>query len=341
MSAWSLTGISKSYRQGKNKVMALDAIDLSLEPHELLVVLGPAGAGKTTLLRLIAGLEPPDSGSIRFGSEDLTHAAPGSRDVAMVFQNFSLYPHLSVYDNIAFSLQPSAMSGGGGNLSTLEIESRVKGAATLLGLADKLDRHPGTLSGGEMQRVAIGRCLVRRPKLFLFDEPLVNLDAKLRENLRSELHRMQRETGTAMVYVTHDQAEAMTLADRLVVLEGGKILQVGDPQTLYRRPASARVAQLLGMPPINLFTPEQAVRLGLPPGQGAFAAVRPENFTVTPQAQGPGRVITQERLGHAHVVVVEVAGLWVRVLQPRVDGFSPGDRVSLGVEAGEILWLAG
>lgn len=338
MPAWSLSGVTKSYRQGREKVVALDRFDLAIEPHELLVVLGPAGAGKTTLLRIMAGLEQPDSGEIRCGAEDMTMAAPSARDVAMVFQNFSLYPHLSVYDNIAFALRSNPDLGTGG-LPTLEIDSRVRGAAALLSLADKLDRRPGTLSGGEMQRVAIGRCLVRRPKLFLFDEPLVNLDAKLRESLRSELHRMQRETGTAMVYVTHDQAEAMTLADRLVVIDRGQVLQVGEPDWVYRQPVNARVAQLLGMPPINLFNPEQASRLGLPPGEGAFAAVRPESFVVTPNPLGGGKVLAIERMGRTDVVIVEASGQLVRAMHPRGEALRVGEPVSLTVDEVDILWL--
>ena len=226
---------------------ALRGIDLDAGRDELLVVLGPTGAGKTTLLRTIAGLEQPDAGTITMAGRDVTALDPASRDVALVFQNFSLYPRWSVRRNLEFPLRAP-----GRNVPEAEIQSRVAWAADLLRITRFLDREASRLSGGEMQRVAIGRAIVRRPRLFLMDEPLTNLDAKLREALRVELVELRRELKTPMVFVTHDQAEALSMADRIVVLSEGRILQTGAPREIYERPASPVVALQLGQPAINL-----------------------------------------------------------------------------------------
>ena len=222
-------------------------IDLDAGRDELLVVLGPTGAGKTTLLRTIAGLEQPDAGTITMAGRDVTALDPASRDVALVFQNFSLYPRWSVRRNLEFPLRAP-----GRNIPEAEIQSRIAWAADLLRITRYLDREASRLSGGEMQRVAIGRAIVRRPRLFLMDEPLTNLDAKLREALRVELVELRRELKTPMVFVTHDQAEALSMADRIVVLSEGRILQTGAPREIYERPASPVVALQLGQPAINL-----------------------------------------------------------------------------------------
>jgi multiple sugar transport system ATP-binding protein len=334
MPRWSLRGLSKSYRQAGRDIRALDAVSLSIEANEFLVVLGPASAGKTTLLRLIAGLERPDFGQIYRDDTDITSWPVERRDVAMVFQNFAVYPHFTVYDNLAFPLRPHT-----GLWPKVEIEKRVLAAAEMLGIRNLLPRHPGTLSGGELQRVAIGRCLVRRPSLFLFDEPLVNLDAKLRENLRSELHRIQRETGIAMIYVTHDQSEAMTLADRMGVLDGGRLLQIGEPATVYLRPNHSRVARLLGMPPINLFTPTQAAALGLPVGEGRWAGLRPENIQVMGDPNGAGQIIATERFGHAEVLVIQAADQIIRAYVSGNSSLRSGEKIKLIVDASSVFWL--
>ena len=236
---------------------ALRGVSFEICPDELLVVLGPTGAGKTTLLRTIAGLEKCDSGSIRMAGEDVTDLAPAARDVALVFQNFSLYPDRSVRKNIEFPLRAP-----GRGMSEAQIQERVNWAAGILKISHLLDRPATRLSGGEMQRVAIGRAIVRRPRIFLMDEPLTNLDAKLREALRVELVMLRRELKTPMIFVTHDQAEAMSMADRIVVLGGGQVLQTGTPEEIYRRPVSPEVARQLGQPAIN-FIP--AGKLGLDP----------------------------------------------------------------------------
>jgi len=228
-------------------VRALDGASFSVREGELVVVLGPTGAGKTTLLRAIAGLEIPDAGSIRLGGRDAAPLAPAERDVALVFQNFSLYPSRTVRENLAFPLRAPGRA-----LAKPEIDERVAWAAKLLSIEKLLDRPARRLSGGEMQRVAIGRAIVRRPKLFLMDEPLSNLDAKLREALRVELRELARSMGTPVLWVTHDQAEALSMADRVVVLADGRVLQEGRPEEIYFSPASPRVARLLGNPPMNV-----------------------------------------------------------------------------------------
>jgi multiple sugar transport system ATP-binding protein len=243
-SALSVSELSVSF--GKESV--LKAITFDLRPAELLVILGPTGAGKTPLLRTLAGLETPSSGSIAIGDQKVTDMLPADRDVTMVFQNFSLYPDRSVRQNLAFPLRAPAL-----DLPESEIDDRVDWAAGLLKISHLLDRPATQLSSGEMQRVAIGRAIVRRPRVFLLDEPLTNLDAKLRESLRIELIKLQRELETPMIYVTHDQAEALSMADRIAVLSEGRITQIGTPEDIYEAPNSPSVARLLGFPSINLF----------------------------------------------------------------------------------------
>ncbi len=237
-----LDHIRKTFPGG---VRALDGLALAAADGELLVLVGPSGCGKTTTLRVIAGLELPDSGSVRLDGRDLTGLAPRHRDVAMVFQHPALYPHLSVRENLAFGLSLR-------RTPRAEVRARVDEAADMLGIGDLLDRRPKTLSGGQQQRVALGRAVVRRPRLFLLDEPLASLDGPLRTRMRAEIRRLQAHLGTAMIYVTHDQTEAMTLGHRVAVLDEGRVQQVDEPQTLYRRPANRRVAALIGSPPMNL-----------------------------------------------------------------------------------------
>ena len=271
------------------EAVVIPPLDLAIEKGEFLVLVGPSGCGKTTTLRMIAGLEPVTAGRVSIDGRDVTHARPGERDVAMVFQNYALYPHMSVRDNIGY-----AMRVHGTPRAT--IAERVDEAAALLGLEPHLDRKPRLLSGGQRQRVAIGRALVRHPQVFLFDEPLSNLDAKLRVEMRTEIKLLQRRLGTTAVYVTHDQIEAMTMADRVVVMRAGRIEQAADPITLYERPVSRFVANFIGSPAMN-FLPARieggAVRLGdqtlpLPPGEADRLGARGEVvFGIRPEHMRP------------------------------------------------------
>ena len=242
MSSVILSGVRKLY----GAMEVIKGIDLVIEDREMVVFVGPSGCGKSTLLRMIAGLEDVDYGSIEIGGQDVTERAPAARGVAMVFQNYALYPHMSAYDNLAYGLRRARVPRD-------EVDQRVREAARLLQITELLDRRPKSMSGGQRQRVAIGRAIVRKPEVFLFDEPLSNLDASLRVEMRSQIARLHRELQTTMIFVTHDQVEAMTLADRIVVLNGGKIEQVGTPREIYHHPANLFVASFIGSPAINLF----------------------------------------------------------------------------------------
>ena len=241
MSSIELSGVTKAF--GKTPV--IEGLDLQLKEGEFTVLVGPSGCGKTTTLRMIAGLEEVSSGKILIGSTDVTNLEPRERDVSMVFQNYALYPHLTVEKNIAFPLQARGVP-----LSRARVRAREVAAA--LGIEEMLSRKPAELSGGQQQRVAIGRAIAREPQVFLFDEPLSNLDAKLRVEMRTEILRLQRQAGTTTVYVTHDQEEAMTLSDRMVVMKDGRIVQQGSPSSLYAEPADVFVAQFIGSPQMNL-----------------------------------------------------------------------------------------
>ena len=334
--------LAKSFGRAR----ALDGVELELGAGEILVVLGPTGAGKTTLLRTLAGLETPDAGSIRLHGRDVTHAPPRERDVALVFQNFSLYPGWSVRRNLEFPLRAP-----GRNLAEEEIARRVARAAEQLGIAALLERDSRRLSGGEMQRVAIGRAIVREPALFLMDEPLANLDAKLREALRVELAALVRARGVPMVYVTHDQAEALSMADRVAVLSGGRVLQTGAPREVYLRPRSPEVARALGSPPMNEI---DAVRRGerwladdgtplctaAPSApERARLGVRPEH--VAPEGgPAPAQIEVVEDAGPHRVLVARFAGTRVHLLAPRTFGARPGDTIHPRI-AGErvVVWV--
>ncbi|HZH46033.1 MAG TPA: sn-glycerol-3-phosphate ABC transporter ATP-binding protein UgpC [Roseococcus sp.] len=261
MAQVSLRKIVKEYEGG---VQAVKGIDLDIADHEFVVLVGPSGCGKSTTLRMIAGLEEISSGEVSIGGAVVNDIPPRDRDIAMVFQNYALYPHMSVYDNMAFGLMLRKFDKG-------EIRRRVENAARILDIGELLDRKPKALSGGQRQRVAMGRAIVRDPKVFLFDEPLSNLDAKLRVQMRTEIKKVHQTVRTTTVYVTHDQVEAMTLADRVVVMNGGIIEQVGPPQELYHHPATRFVAGFIGSPAMN-FLPARlengagALRLNLPDG---------------------------------------------------------------------------
>jgi multiple sugar transport system ATP-binding protein len=268
----------------------LSEFNLKVEPGQFLVLVGPSGSGKSTILRLISGLEQPTGGEIWLGGKLINQVFPKDRDLAMVFQNYALYPHLTVFDNIAFPLKLR-------RVNKTEIEKRVKEVADLLNLEETLDRKPATLSGGQRQRVALGRAIIRQPKVFLFDEPLSNLDAQLRTTLRAELLKLQRRLNTTSVYVTHDQLEAMTLGDKVVVLQNGKSQQEGTPADLYNRPANKFVAEFIGSPGMNFLSGKinqqkmfvnQNLNLSLPnqlssipEGKEVWLGVRPEDILLS------------------------------------------------------------
>ncbi|MEF8902788.1 MAG: sn-glycerol-3-phosphate ABC transporter ATP-binding protein UgpC [Haloarculaceae archaeon] len=242
-----LDELTKVFEAAGGPLVAVEELDLDIEEGEFVVVVGPSGCGKSTTLRMLAGLETVTDGEIRIAGEAINEKAPKDRDIAMVFQDYALYPHKTVEENIAYGLRLST------DLSEEEIRKRVEEATDMMGISELLDKKPGALSGGQQQRVATGRAIVREPEVFLFDEPLSNLDAKLRKHMRTELARIHTELGITTIYVTHDQEEAMTLADRIVVLNDGKLQQVGTPKEVYYRPANLFVADFIGSPSMNFF----------------------------------------------------------------------------------------
>ncbi|ESW85725.1 MULTISPECIES: ABC transporter ATP-binding protein [unclassified Mesorhizobium] len=293
-----IKGVTKSFGDH----VAVDGLDLNIADGEFVVLLGPTGAGKTTTLRLIAGLERPDGGTIHIGGHDATTLSPAERDTAFVFQQYSLYPHLSVYDNLAFPLRSPARK-----VPEDQIRRRVEEVAKMVRIHHKLANRSTKLSGGEMQRVAIGRALVRKPSIYLMDEPLSSLDAKLRADLRLELKRIQAELGATMLYVTHDQIEAMTMADRIGILNNGVLVQIGTPRTIYSEPANLHVAARLGQPAINLLPAGLLPDGGAPTGTKTIGA-RTEHLSIEKTANGhaDGVVDWVEHLGdqnHLHVTV--------------------------------------
>ena len=302
------------------KVAAVENLTLEIEDGEFIVLLGPTGACKTTTLRLAGGLETPDHGRTLIGGNDVTHAPSAVRDVAFVFQQYSLYPHFTVFDNMAFPLRAPLR-----RTSAAAIKERVTEIARLLRIEDKLDNRATQLSGGEMQRVAIGRALVREPAAFLMDEPLSSLDAKLREDLRVELKRIQVDMGATILYVTHDQIEAMTMADRIGVLREGRLVQVGTPRQVYAEPETDYVALRLGSPRINLL-PMGALGITEGPAGAETIGIRPEDV-VLGRGDGLGEVLTVEHLGAETVVLLRIGGHEVHALAGPGEPARPGDRV--------------
>ncbi|CAN7323635.1 ABC transporter ATP-binding protein [Massilia sp. LjRoot122] len=314
MASIVLADVAKSY-PGKESAHILKGISFSIEDGEFVVLVGPSGCGKSTLLRMIAGLEEISGGEIRIDGERINETPPARRGLSMVFQNYALYAHMSVFENIAFGLRLA-------KVPKAEIHTAVRAVAKMLQLEHLLERRPPQLSGGQRQRVAIGRAIVRKPRAFLFDEPLSNLDAALRADMRVEIARLHKQLGATMVYVTHDQVEAMTLADRIVVLSPNGVMQIGSPMTLYERPANVFVAGFIGSPKMNLLpasVAEGALQLGeqarlpwfggIPSGSRVTVGLRPEHLAPDPDGPLRGTVALIERLGAESYVHLNVAGL--------------------------------
>ena len=295
MAKVELKNLSKTYDK---KILALEDINLTIEDGQFFVLLGPSGAGKTTTLRCIAGLEKIDSGSILFDNESVTEDQPASRDVSFVFQQFSLYPHYTVYENLAFPLRSPMRK-----LPEDEIKTKIENISKMLKISNKLKNKATELSGGEMQRVAIGRALVRNPNIYLMDEPLSSLDAKLRESLRVELKSIQTNLNATILYVTHDQAEATTLADKIGVLKEGKIVQIGTPEEIYENPNSIYVSQRLGSPKINVL-PGSLFNIN---DNIPTFGIRPENILLG-GGKYSGKIISIENLGSETVVAINFEG---------------------------------
>ena len=334
MAEFSFAGVSKRF----GATVAVDELSLTAADGELIVLLGPTGAGKTTTLRLLAGLEQADAGSIRIGGHDVTREPPAARDVTFVFQQYSLYPHLSVFDNLAFPLR-SPMR----RTPETEVRRKVTEVARLLRIEDKLANPATKLSGGQMQRVAIGRALVREPAVTLMDEPLSSLDAKLRNDLRLELKRIQQDLGATMLYVTHDQTEALTLATRIGVLDHGHLVQVGSPREIYENPQTSAVAARLGSPRINL-VPRAALGAWPAPEGAATLGVRAEHLHLrngTP-ATGPTlratvrriELLSDQRL--VHLTLADGAAELISAA-PATGEVEPGSQVTVNLD--RPLWF--
>ena len=324
-------------------VVAVDRVDLAIAQGEFFALLGPSGCGKTTTLRLIAGLERPTAGRIFIGGRDVTDLVPRERDVAMVFQDYALYPHMTLLENIGYPLKVRGVS-------RKELVARVREVAEHLKIEDLLDRRPSQVSGGQQQRAAVARALVHEPKVFLFDEPLSNLDAKLRLEARAFLKHLQREVGVTTVYVTHDQAEAMAMADRIGVMFAGKIAQVGSPLDVYREPATVEVAAFLGNPPMNLIPGRleggefvgPGFRIPLPgvPSVGkAFLGIRPEHLRLADHGELgaiPGQLYAVQPLGPEVLVTAQVGEATVSVRLFTEELPRLGDEVWLVVDSARV-----
>jgi multiple sugar transport system ATP-binding protein len=358
MADLKITGLHKRY----GPVHAVRGVDLEIPAGEFTVLVGPSGCGKSTLLRTIAGLEEADAGTIEIGGKIVNYVRPRDRDIAMVFQNYALYPYMNVYENIAFGLRARKTAAA-------EIDQRVRRAADMLAISDLLGRLPRQLSGGQRQRVAIGRAIVRNARLFLFDEPLSNLDAQLRDEMRSEIKRLHQEIGTTMIYVTHDQIEAMTLADRIVLLKDGQIEQQGSPLDLFERPATRFVAGFLGSPKMN-FVPATVVEssgavglrlndgkgLALPvrsrqryaaaAGRAVVLGVRPEHMARArdgPEADGHARLATTVELiqptGSRTYITFPLGGTSVMAEVEPHDVQKPGDPISIDLDLNRAVLI--
>jgi multiple sugar transport system ATP-binding protein len=350
MAVVTLDRLSKRYERAHKP--AVEEVSLTVADGEFMVLLGPSGCGKTTTLRMIAGLESISSGKLAI-DERVVNAVPAKdRDIAMVFQSYALYPHMSVRENLAFGLRRRGVDRA-------EIERRVKGVAAALGLSELLDRRPHALSGGQRQRVALGRAIVRDPKVFLFDEPLSNLDASLRASTRQEIAKLHRRLEATMIYVTHDQIEAMTLGDRICVMHNGKVAQIGAPLEVYRRPASVFVARFLGSPPMNIvparlegaedrifalaggggFGLDGAIDPStLPADRSVLLGFRPEDISLTSPESGPRAIVQAVELLGAETILSATleGGGDIAVRAPRDLVAQPGERIGLSVPPGAL-----
>jgi multiple sugar transport system ATP-binding protein len=328
--------VERLHKAFPDGTVAVEELNLEIGDGELFVMLGPSGCGKTTTLRCIAGLEHATSGRIRIGNEVVSGLRPSQRDIAMVFQFYALYPHLTVRDNMAFPLRAAKAPES-------EVTERVNEAARMLQLEPFLSRTPNKLSGGEQQRVALGRAMVRHPKAFLMDEPLTNLDAELRADMRAEVKHVQERLHSTMIYVTHDQTEAMALGHRIAILNKGNLEQLGAPMEVYERPATLFAARFIGSPPMNLIEAEVADGVlnaaggltiaapeGLQRGQRVIAGVRPERFTASAEGDGArGRVVSREALGDETIFVVETEAGLLNVRMPPTARFAEEQAVSV------------
>ena len=356
MALITVDGLSKRYAGAS--APAVDGISFTVSSGEFMVLLGPSGCGKSTVLRMIAGLEPITSGTVSIDGRVVNDIPAKSRDIAMVFQSYALYPHMTVYDNLAFGLKRRAVE-------RTEVARRVRAAAGKLGLTELLKRKPNALSGGQRQRVALGRAIVRDPKVFLFDEPLSNLDAALRVTTRNELIKQQHEIGTTSIYVTHDQVEAMTMGHRICIMNQGRVVQIGEPLEVYRRPADTFVARFLGNPPMNLLSAKLELSEGRLVARFAGAAVpvreaaslipyvgcdvtigiRPEDvYESTPPGASasfvrvPARVVAVEPLGAETLLVLslEISGDELVARIGRDTALRSGDRHEVALDAAEL-----
>ncbi|MGE0349561.1 ABC transporter ATP-binding protein [Hydrogenophaga sp.] len=346
-SALDIQGVRKCFGKGEKAVEVLKQIDIAVAPGEFLILVGPSGCGKSTLLNIIAGLEEPTDGAIRIGARNVVGVPPAQRDIAMVFQSYALYPTMSVADNIGFALEMR-------KVPKAERQRRIGEVAAMLQIEHLLDRRPSQLSGGQRQRVAMGRALARQPQLFLFDEPLSNLDAKLRVEMRAEIKRLHQASGITSVYVTHDQIEAMTLGSRIAVMKGGVLQQLGTPDEIYNRPANTYVATFIGSPTMNLIEGEAVAAAGrgfcvagadLPlacpgaPRAKALMGVRPEHITLADGAPWRGEVSVVEPTGADTYVVVKTAAGDVTVRTAPQLRVAPGERVGLEVQPLHLNWF--
>ncbi len=343
MATVSLRSINRVYPGGTH---AVKDVSLEVADGEFMVLVGPSGCGKSTTLRMVAGLEPIDGGELFIGEREVSRLEPAERDIAMVFQNYALYPHMTAAENMGFGLRVRGTPKA-------EIRRRVQEAAELLELGDLVDRKPGKMSGGQRQRVAIGRAIVRQPAAFLFDEPLSNLDAKLRAEMRAELSKLHRRLGATMLYVTHDQVEAMTLGDRICLLRGGVVQQVGTPMDLYERPANAFVARFIGTPPMNVWAGEVlaggtrfrsaggvevVLAKAVAPGP-AEVGIRPEHLRVAGADVDPAVVADVElveRMGATSLLHARIGGEKALASLPGSVRLAEGERVRLAYAAQDI-----
>ena len=326
MASISLRNVVKKYGKGKQELQVIHGVNADIADREFIVIVGPSGCGKSTLLRMVAGLEEISGGEIDIGGRVVNNLEPAERDIAMVFQNYALYPHMSVFDNMAYGLKIRKMP-------IAEIKQRVDKAAGILELGHLLDRKPRQLSGGQRQRVAMGRAIVRQPQVFLFDEPLSNLDAKLRAQTRLEIQKLHRELGITSLFVTHDQVEAMTLAHRMLVMNAGNMEQFGTPEEVYHRPASTFVASFIGSPPMNLLKTGPGARAG------TIMGIRPEHLDVG-HTGWEVRVETTELLGAERLVYGRVGGEQIIIrVEENVPTPAPDALIHVAPREDRIHWF--